>query len=462
MWRRGGDTAAPKSPPMLGIVCLALLAALASGCGTFLAANQPLERWDPTRGYRPTVLAERRPVGDVILLLAFSGGGTRAAALSYGVLQELRDTAVPKGRLLDEVDTITSVSGGSFTSAYYALHGDRIFEDFETRMLRNDLQGGLIRSLLNPLNWFRLFGSFFDRSDLAVRLYDREVFEGSTFADLYQANGPMVQINATDIAAGYHFTFFQPVFDLLCSDLETFSVARAVTASSAVPGAFSPIVLRNYAGTCGYQNPAWFDAALADPKGNPRRYRSASILSEYLDAEQRPYVHLLDGGIADNIGLRVPLDQVLLTGGLVSRAEQLHAKPLHIVVLVVNAEVHQKAKYSLAASAPGLAAMLGSVSDTQIYSRNFDTVELMRESLQKWVRDLPPAPDGRPVESTLVTVEFDAHPDPAEREFLNSVPTALALPDETIDRLIAAGRLLLRDSDDYQAAVESIRARTAR
>jgi NTE family protein len=79
-------------------------------------------------------------MGDVFLLLAFSGGGTRAAALSYGVLRELRDTRVvvrgQETRLLDEVDVITSVSGGSFTSAYYGLFGDRIFEDYEQRFLR--------------------------------------------------------------------------------------------------------------------------------------------------------------------------------------------------------------------------------------------------------------------------------------------------------------------------------------
>ena len=268
------------------------------------------------------MIAEQRPTDDVMLLLAFSGGGTRAAALSYGVLQELRDTPTARGRLLDEVDAITSVSGGSFTSAYYALHGDGIFDDFEQRMLRNDLQGGLIRSVLNPLNWFRLIGTFFDRSELAVDLYDRNVFDGATFEDLIAAKGPLVQINATDLEAGSPFTFYQPQFDFLCSDLSSFSISRAVTASSAVPAAFSPLVLRNYAGSCGFEKPAWLESALADPKGNPRRFRSATLLSEYLDASARPYVHLLDGGISDNIGLRIPLQNVILSGGLLARAKQ--------------------------------------------------------------------------------------------------------------------------------------------
>ena len=76
---------------------------------------------------------------DTFVVLAFSGGGTRAAAFSYGVLEKLRDTVVEvegqPTRLLDLVDVITSVSGGSYTAAYYGLFGDRIFDDFSSRFL---------------------------------------------------------------------------------------------------------------------------------------------------------------------------------------------------------------------------------------------------------------------------------------------------------------------------------------
>ena len=69
------------------------------------------------------------------LAVAFSGGGTRAAAFSYGVLEKLRDTWLvingEETRLLDEIDVISSVSGGSFTAAYYGLYGDRMIEDQE-------------------------------------------------------------------------------------------------------------------------------------------------------------------------------------------------------------------------------------------------------------------------------------------------------------------------------------------
>ncbi len=54
------------------------------------------------------------------------------ASFAYGVLKELSRTQMSTDKssrpLLHEVDVISSVSGGSFTSAYYTLHGDRIFE----------------------------------------------------------------------------------------------------------------------------------------------------------------------------------------------------------------------------------------------------------------------------------------------------------------------------------------------
>ena len=77
------------------------------------------------------------------ILLAFSGGGTRAAAMSYGVMQELRDTLIDVDgksvRVLDEVDAISSVSGGSFTAAYYGLYRDRLFTDYESEFLRQSV-----------------------------------------------------------------------------------------------------------------------------------------------------------------------------------------------------------------------------------------------------------------------------------------------------------------------------------
>src|SRR5512140_358395 len=99
----------PCLTPLLGAALLALLA----GCAT-RPINPPITQVDPGGGYRYEARQARaKDVGkDSLVVLAFSGGGTRAAAFSYGVLEYLRKTEIvgPKGnkvRLIDEVDIIT-------------------------------------------------------------------------------------------------------------------------------------------------------------------------------------------------------------------------------------------------------------------------------------------------------------------------------------------------------------------
>jgi NTE family protein len=438
-----------------------LLALLGVGCGTYRPVNAPIEQWDANYGYRPEAVNESRTTGDVVLILAFSGGGTRAAALSYGVLRELRDTSISvRGRrksLLDEVDVITSVSGGSFASAYYGLFGDRIFDDFEERFLRRNVQGSLILGLLRPKNWFRLATTFFDRTELAIELYDREIFDGATFGDLLAADGPFLQINAADLGVGHRFTFIQPQFDLICSDLSQLKVARAVAASSAVPGLFNAITLRNYAGSCGLGRPAWLDEALADRSAR-RRFRSASIAESYLDARDRKYIHLVDGGIADNLGIRGPLEGILLAGGIRERLARLGVgHPRFIVVVVVNAQGQTSRRLDLIPGAPSLGAIINSVSGVQIQSYNFETIELLRTSMESWARELPPDSDGRSVQTYLIELAFETLADEEEREFFNNVATSFVLDDETVDRLIEVGGRLLRESPEFAKLLTELR-----
>lgn len=104
---------------MANYCCLFLLV---SGCASYgIVENSVMTDQASTEQYSIKSYAETRKDEDIFLLLSFSGGGTRAAAMAYGVMLELRDTNVTlrKGsvRLLDTVDTITSVSGGSFTAA---------------------------------------------------------------------------------------------------------------------------------------------------------------------------------------------------------------------------------------------------------------------------------------------------------------------------------------------------------
>ena len=124
---------------------IGLLTLLLTGCASYgVVENTSSDQLilDNHFSLRNRDLGDRS--ADLAFVLTFSGGGTRAAAMAYGVLEELRDTQVMVGnqprRLLDEVDHISSVSGGSFAAAYYGLQGEQMFEIFDDEFLRFDLQ----------------------------------------------------------------------------------------------------------------------------------------------------------------------------------------------------------------------------------------------------------------------------------------------------------------------------------
>ena len=300
---------------MKRLLLIAALLPLLVACTAYnTLQNRPVEDTTSTSDYSLRRVIDNPRSSDVTLVLAFSGGGTRAAALAYGVLQELRDTTVvldgqPR-RLLDEVDVISSVSGGSFTAAYFGLNGDGVFRDFESKFLRRDVATELVAGLVSPLFWFSRQG----RSDLAADLYEHSLFQGATFADLQRQDGPLIIINATDLGSGVRFSFLQDYFDLLCSDLSSFPVARAVTASSAVPMLFSPVVLENHAG-CDSNAKRALQVARQRPGNSLQLKQLVSGLSSYARKDERKFIHLVDGGITDNLGLLAFQETIDVAGG---------------------------------------------------------------------------------------------------------------------------------------------------
>jgi len=433
-----------------------LLASLATGCASTAVVNAPIDAVDPVYGYRPDIPEQHRNPGRVFVVLAFSGGGTRAAAFAYGVLEELRDTKVvvhgEHKRLLDEVDTISGVSGGSFPAAYYGLYGDKIFEEFEPNFLKANVQGALIGQLFRPWNLLRLFTPATSRSELASQYYDKHIFHNATFADLREAKGPRIFINATDLSYGNRFTFSQQQFDVICSDIEVFKISRAVAASSAVPGMLSPIALRNYAGDCDFEPPAWVEAAMESRSTDRRRYRAASEYLNYDRAKQRPYVHLVDGGISDNLGLRASLDIAAAAGGYEELRKIMGVGRLdHVVTVVVNAETDANPNVDLTNKAPGLMLLMNSVSGAQIRRYNFETMLLARDAVRKIANQM--SRPGNPVQGHFVEVSFDLIADPERRRHLKTLPTSFVLKDEEVDDLREAGRQLLRDSPEFQRLV---------
>ena len=344
-----------------------------------------MNRCQPT-GSRSTTGVNGQRSDNAFFFISLSGGGTRAAALSYGVLQELRDIRyTDKGeekRLLDEVDYISSVSGGSFTAAYYGLYGDRIFEDYESVFLRQNVQKTLIGSVFNPVNWLRGLFTGFNRTEMAINYYDTNIFHGGTFNDIIERGGPYLEINATDLGIGARFSFTQERFNMLCSDVGSFKVARAVAASSAVPVAFAPITLENY-DTCPDQDPDWYRSDLDHLRDNPRLAALLAAYKSYQDKQGRPFIHLVDGGITDNLGIRSLYDRVELLGGSRNAVNNLNRVPQYIVIIVVNAETRPENPMDSSSNTPSSLQVVDAVSSAQIGRYNIETLSLLEEGSQK-------------------------------------------------------------------------------
>jgi NTE family protein len=454
-------------PRLAGI--LAIIVAnlwIVAGCAHY-RVNEPLRHYDPDVGYRAKNVHQLQKASDLWLMLSFSGGGTRAAAFSYGVLEALKETEVTvdgqKTRLLDEVDRISGVSGGSFTAAYYGLFRDRIFEDFQDKFLNKNIQGAIEdRILFNPYNWVRLSSPWFARSDIAAEYYDQNIFNGAKFGDMDTRNGPMVIINATDMVLGARVAFTQESFDLFCSDLTNFPVAQACAASSAVPILLTPIVLKSYAGTCGFKLPELLEMAVEHRSLPDRRFDLANNLLPFLDREKKPYIQLVDGGVADNLGLRSLLERVSAAGDAwttFSKSDKPNAHKL--VIILVNAETEINPKWALRSTTPPFAAMLESYSSISIARYNIETIALLRESFSRWADEIRRGrcPEGNisrepgscgDIEFYLIEVKFDALKSEAERSYFKQLPTSFSLEAEQVDRLRDAAKRILYESREFQ------------
>ena len=411
---------------------------------------------------------------ELLLILTFSGGGTRAAALSYGVLQALADTQISlRGkqlRLLDEVDVISSVSGGSFTSAYYGLFGDRILEDFETKFLKRNVEEELAWRLIKPSSWSKLWSSDYARSDLAAEYFDEILFEGKTFEEFQIPWLPLVAINATDIALGTQFTFLGDQFAPICADLSSYPVSRAVTASAAVPGPFSTIVLKNYAGTCDYQLPEWAAEAIREEQKTTRRYQDAKNLSNYIDAEKFAYIHLFDGGISDNLGVRLILNYTAQTENIWQQMQALNLQSTNkLIIIVVNARNRMNIDFAKKSQSAPIINTIGLISSIPLDRYSFDTLELLRGNIKSWEKTITaercknlktnsdsPDHDCR-ARTYLIEVSLDQTEDESERQHLLNLPTSFYLKPEDVDRLKAAARKLLSASPEFQKLVSDLR-----
>jgi NTE family protein len=472
-----------RMPSLLVAAALILL----GGCAT-RPINPPITKTDPAAGYRfetrQALVKDNKQNKDNLVILAFSGGGTRAAAFSYGVLEFLRRTEVvgPKGergRLLDAVDVITGVSGGSFTALAYGLYGERLFSEYEQRFLKRDVQGEIVSRTLSPANWGKLSSTGWGRSELAAQLYDEILFNNATFGDLDRGRGPLILASATDISSGARLVFNQGTFDILCSDLNAVPLSRAAAASSAVPVVLSPITLNNYGGTCGSNIPGWvklFTDTDNPPRPAARAIRTLKSMEAYGDSVHRPYLHLVDGGVSDNVGMRGVLDalevlEALHEAGVPTPFDSAR----RIVVIIVNSLSSPATKWDASESPPGTVDILLKAAGVPIDRNSYESVELLKDTATRWktlrrirnsaamaankdpgIAAVLRVPDA---EIYAIDVSFPQLEDKAEFDYLNQQPTTFVLPAEAVDRLRAAAGSIIMASPEFQRLVKDVGAR---
>ncbi|MDF0673637.1 MAG: patatin-like phospholipase family protein [Nitrospira sp.] len=443
--------------------------------------NAPLAKWDPHYGYRfPNLAPAEEGNSDSLFVVAsFSGGGTRASTLAFGALRVLaRQPITWEGktkRLLDELDVIFALSGGTFTGAYYSLFGERIFHDFEYRFLRKDWESELRHRIMrSPSNWVRLWSPYFGRIHIMSELLDEALYDGKTYGDLVnQKTRPGLLIHASDMATLSRFEFIQPQFDMLCSDLSRLPIAYASAASAALPLVLSPITLKNYAGGCGYQPPDWLETAAHSARPGQRQ-RAKELLS-YLDVEKRPQIHLLDGGLSDNMALRGVLEGSAVAGGLDQALKNAGVKKVKkLVFIAVNAETSPDVREYRSDHIPSISRVFNALVDIPINRYSADTLLIMRLGVEKWREQLrarklasagrvllgsPQDNDSLFTEDAdvyFIDVSLGAVADAEEQQSLMKIPTTLYLTDEQIERLLSAATKLIYRDPEFQRLMRDL------
>ena len=302
----------------------------------------------------------------------------------------------------------------------------------------------------------------FNRSELSIQHYDNILFDRATFADLRNSGGPDILINATDITLGDSFTFDQLHFDLLCSELNSFPISRAAAASSAVPGILSTVTLFNYAGACDYQAPDWVNTVLKTPASGDERASIARKIHTYQNILERPYIHLLDGGLADNLGLRSVMDRVRFhQQNPNSRTSQLLNKLVKkVLVIVVNASAEPNIQLNLSKNPPSTFDSVDIATTVQVNRYNADTLKVFKSAVEKWretarmIRCGDQHCDAEP-QFYFINAGLMHITDSDERNFLRQQPTSFSLSRDAIDRLISAGKSLVLDAAGTQQFLES-------
>jgi NTE family protein len=264
-------------------------------------------------------------------------------------------------------------------------------------------------------------------------------------------------------------------FDVMCAELGSFRLARAAAASSAVPVVLSPLTINNYGGGCGYQEPGWlkhFTESANPPRPAGRLLKRLGELEELDNGIEDPYFHLVDGAVADNLGLRGVLDSLETFEALKIAGE---ATPLdhvrRLIIFVVNSVSSPATDWNMSENPPGTFSILTKAAGVPVDRYASESIELLRDIDARWtalrkIRDsgarsrdgqtpIAEVENAPNVDIFTIEVSFRVLKDKAERDYLNELPTSFALPAEAVDRLRGAAEAIVLDSAALREALST-------
>jgi NTE family protein len=464
------------------LLCVVVCAFLCTACESTRFENTPLQAGQTNPERRSiTPASPDRPA----ILMTFSGGGSRAAALAASVLREMAGTryAAADGPhvLTEDVKLVSSVSGGSVTAGWFGLHRSPSHPDGELDLLREnfltrDNMKELELEAADPVTWFRLTFGGFSRIGALEALLDERLFHQATLAELNQPGKPYIVLNATDMAGGETFALVPRRFDDVCSTHDALPLATAVSASAAFPILLTPVNFQDFSVGCAgrLRSAEWIKVDLSNP------YTPYLNLEEYRDARYSndlrhganpfrdiDFVYLLDGGLADNLGtrsLRTALIEPYDDAGVLRAINE--GKIGGLVIIVVNARSDPPNNVYQQKEQPGVISMIKTVTSVPI-DANTTNSQIALNGLLGELANATANTEGSAKFAGMkvygITIDFDQIPadTPAHRDLRDAakrLPTSWSLTPPQLQTVETAGVFLLRRDPCYQALVSDLRA----
>jgi NTE family protein len=337
---------------------------------------------------------------------------------------------------------------------------DAHLQRFPRDFLAVDFQRKLLASTVSPSKLYKMTSQWQGRGHLLADALDAQLFNGATFGQLADLTGrPYLIVGATDLSNGSEFDFASDQFSMLCSSIDQVPLSFAVASSSSVPLLFSPLTLQNHADNC----PLPYSAPSSDQRGTGSTARAKLVQSEAesLALPNRRYLHLVDGAVSDNLGLRRIADYVVQAGGIRAVLQALQVDttqpvsiPRRIVFLSVNSERQAQSGMEKSASVPGTVAVLGALVNGNLGRHSRETGFVFNEAIDHWRAELQA--DGADVDVHLIEVDLASLADTALRERVLSIPTAFRISDDDRQSLVLAARASLAASSEFERFMQSV------